>query len=133
MAPLRRQIRAYPRLAALILAAALLLRILVPAGFMPDFSGGTMQVTICTGYGPAKMMAAMPMNGGQSDGNHQGKHDMPCGFAGLGMPGLGGADQIQLALAILFIMAAGLALAPRPILAGFFRLRPPLRAPPVIA
>ena len=44
-----------------------------------------------------------------------------------------GADPIQLALAMVFILLAGLQLSQLPLSGVPDRLRPPLRGPPVIA
>ena len=144
MAFLRRQIGHHPRFAALILAAALMLRLLVPAGFMPDVSSGRIAISICTGYGPAPMtpmtmpghamaMAGQAMADHDSHGSGSDKHrkaDMPCGFGGLSAPGLAGADPIQLAVALAFVFATvpfakAILGTRRPV-----RLRPPLRGPP---
>ena len=145
MRALRYQIAKNPALAAMILAAAMLLRVIVPAGFMPEMSSGRIAIVICSGYGTSStMMMAMPgMDAGQSTADqHQGDHrsndhhggaEMPCGFSALSLPGLSGADPILLVLAIAAIMALAIGASPRLAIAPIARSRPPLRAPPILA
>lgn len=135
MTGLRRLLRSHRALAAFVVAAALALRLLVPAGFMPTMEGGRLVISICSGFGPAK---TMEMTGATHAGmEHHGNPDgdraqSPCAFADLALPVIGGMDPIQLAAAIVFVMAAGLVLATAlpPRLSG--RLRPPLRGPPAL-
>lgn len=120
--------------AAALLAAALLLRLLVPVGFMPDLSNGRIQVAICTGVGPMKMAMEMPAStSGKSDDDHQSKRGMSCPFSGLSAPTLAGSDILPVVLAI----ALGLLLVLGELsCAGVMvwqRLRPPLRGPPYLA
>ncbi len=114
--------------AALLIAAALLVRLIVPTGYMLDASHGAITVELCSGTGPMRM--AMPGMTHPDDGKGHGKAGSPCAFAGLAAPALGGADPILLAVAIAFIMATafdgGVAAPP---LRRLF-LRPPLRGPP---
>lgn len=61
-----------------LVALAILLRIAIPAGWMP--STGGIGITLCTGYGPVRVTMALP-------GHHDGKADAaarehPCAFAG---------------------------------------------------
>lgn len=121
-------VRQQPSLAALILAAALLLRVLVPAGFMPVVEQGRVSLTLCSGYGP---VVAKPM--------HHGGHHMPvqqtqspCAFADLALPVLGGVDPLILAVALAFVAILALLLAAVVAPSTPSRLRPPLRAPPAI-
>ena len=108
------------------------MRIAIPAGFMPMFSGNSVTIQLCSGYGPMTM--AMPGMADHHDkqGEH-GKQDVPCGFAGLAAPSLAGADPILLAIAIAFVIASGfLPIPPRRVALPFY-LRPPLRGPPTTA
>lgn len=116
-------------LAVWFVAAALLMKILVPAGFMPTASGNTMIVQLCSGSGPQTMVVEIPGKTSSPDKAH-GAADMPCAFSGLSAPSLAGADPALLVLAILFVFAVALhapiaTLAPLPAY-----LRPPLRGPP---
>ena len=73
------------------------------------------------------------MHGQPQQHDQQGKTDSPCTFSGLAAPALGGADPIQLAIAIAIIIAAGLlaVAVTRPRDAAY--LRPPSRGPPATA
>jgi hypothetical protein len=122
-------------LAVFIGLAGLILRLAVPAGFMPALDHGQLTLTICSGYGTAAVQPAheptSPNPGmGHSD---EGKRnaDSSCAFAELALPLIGGTDPVQLTAALLFIIAASLffpALSPR---RSVLRLRPPLRGPPL--
>lgn len=126
MTGLRQALRSHPRAAALILAAALLLRVLVPAGFMPSGGGGRFTLTLCPGAAP--VVAAMP--GMEHHGDRDATTQAPCAYADLALPALGGGDPVLLAGLLVFVLATGLIrripLPPR----VATRLRPPLRGPP---
>lgn len=129
---LRHLLRSHARLAALVLAAALLLRVLVPAGFMPTWVDGRVTLTICPGTTPA--MPAVARHGAAMPGmaHHEDKStaQSPCAYADLALPALGSANPALLAAALAFVLALALhraiPLPPR----SADRLRPPLRAPP---
>ena len=135
MTPLRQLLRQQRWLALWLVGFALALRIVVPAGYMPVFSGHALTIELCSGYGPVKMtmtVAGMDMSdaGHTSGKQHHDKTDSPCPFSGLTTPALSGADPILLAAAILFIMLlASRRPITQPVRAGS-RLRPPLRGPP---
>lgn len=98
---------------------------------MPSFDHGRFEIAICTGAGPATM--AMEMPGMAKPGAAHEAMKSPCAFADLALPAIGGADPIQLAEAIRFILALGLVIAVgiAPLPQG--RLRPPKRGPPLPA
>jgi hypothetical protein len=134
MAALRRLFRVCPMLAALIVAAALAVRVLVPAGYMPTLDNGSVVIGICSGYGPKMMAVTIP--GLEQTGHHGDEGDQarsPCAFADLALPMIGGADAIQLAEALLFILAVALLLTVTLPPRAASWLRPPLRGPPLIA
>jgi hypothetical protein len=113
-------------LALAIGLAGLMLRLAVPAGFMPVLDHGQLTLTLCSGYGAASVPA---LHHGQGEPSA----DNSCAFADLALPLVGGADPVQLAAALLFIAAAALFFAAvLPPSAGL-RLRPPLRGPPLPA
>jgi hypothetical protein len=130
---LRRLIRSHVRLAALVCAAALALRLLVPAGYMVSGEGGRIAVTLCPGTAPvpAATMTAMHHAMPGHDAPKQDHADAPCAFAGLAVPTLGAVDPVMLAVALAIVAA----LALRPARAWRRRdaphLRPPLRGPPL--
>ncbi len=129
-----RHLLAQRHLAVLLCAATLLLKLLVPTGYMIDNDHGRMTVTICSGFGPATMTMDMPgMYGEVPDhgkSKDHGKAEMPCAFSGLSAAMLGSIDPVQLAALIVFILALGLiaTIPPTPSLPAY--LRPPLRGPP---
>ena len=116
-------------------AATLLLKLLVPTGYMIANDHGRFTITICSGIAPAAMTMDMPgMHAETADhgkAKDHGKAEMPCAFAGLSAAVLDPIDPIQLAALIAFVLAIGLTMAvlAAPSRPGF--LRPPLRGPPV--
>lgn len=119
----------------------LLLKLVVPTGYMIANDHGRIAVTVCSGVAPVPVATDMPaMHGAMTDhgkaqdhgksGNH-GRAEMPCAFAGLSAALLEPIGTFQLAAPIAFGVVLGLAAAmpPAPPRPAF--LRPPLRAPPV--
>jgi hypothetical protein len=115
----------YRWLAVWLAAAALLVKVLVPTGFMPAVVDGVMVIELCTGEGLKSVAVATP-----TESKHTGGNDMPCAFAGLSAPMMGAIDPALLALAILFMLAAGLHTPQHTPHTATLRLRPPLRGPP---
>jgi hypothetical protein len=129
-----RHLLAQRQLAVLLCAATLLLKLLVPTGYMIDSDHGRMTITICSGTAPRTMTMAMPgMHGAMTDHGKSKDHskaEMPCAFSGLSVAMLGSIDPVQFAALIVFILALRLiATVPRvPSRPAY--LRPPLRGPP---
>lgn len=126
---LRQHLRAHRWHAFALIAAALLVRVCVPAGFMPVAGqDGTLHLAFCSGYGPMPAMdVTIPGMHHQGD---DAQMQSPCAFADLALVAIGGTDPIQLAALLLFVLATGLAIVlPLPPRAPS-RLRPPLRGPP---
>jgi len=126
---LRLFLRSHARLAALVVAMALAVRILVPAGFMPTLQqDGSLTIALCNGTSPATMELKIP---GMK--HHGGEHQTQerCAFSDLALPVLGGADPVQLAAAIAFLMLAAFFAVPAFDLRRARQLRPPLRGPPL--
>lgn len=146
-----RHLLAQRHLALLILGAALLLKLLVPTGYMIDASGGRLSVIVCPGVVPRPAAPATPaVTHGDMAGHHQamadhdapahhdgpGQHgqvEMPCAFAGLSAAALGAIDPIQLAALIAFVLAIGMAPVVVPTVLRSVHLRPPLRGPPAFS
>lgn len=134
MTSLRHHLLRHSWLGLCLVVVALLMRIAVPAGYMPTFSGNSITVEICSGYGPMKMTMDILGRAGHNDKkSDQSKGEMPCAFSALAAPSLAGADPILLALAVAFIIATMLRMAPpvRVTLPSY--LRPPPRGPPATA
>lgn len=118
----------------LLCLATLLLKLLVPTGYMIGSDHGRIAITICSGVAPQTMMMEMPgMQGDMPDhgkSKDHGKAEMPCAFLGLSAAMTGAIDPIQLAALIAFLMAVGITgvLAAAPSSPTY--LRPPLRGPP---
>lgn len=130
MIVLRRLFMDHRRAAMLLIALALLVRALVPAGYMVGGDRLNLTVTLCGGVAGETMTMSIPMKPGHTKG--EAKADSQCAFAGLGMQGLSGVDPLLLAAMILVAMALALRTpAPAPHRAEV-RLRPPLRGPPVL-
>lgn len=120
------------------LLLCLMMKAMIPAGFMLSLSSGTvLTVTICseTTGGLRSMKMAIP-NSADDPANHDGKAGQEqghCAFSGLGQVALGGTDVVLLVAALAFILLRGLA----PVLQLPVRrapyLRPPLRGPPLLS
>ncbi|MBS0255010.1 MAG: hypothetical protein JSS36_07345 [Proteobacteria bacterium] len=115
------------RLAALLLAMALALRVLVPAGFMPG-GDGQLAMKICADQGSA-ITLLVPLKGGDHD-KGAAKADAPCAFAALGHGLTGAADPLVLAVALAFILALGFAPARTPRVPAWPHRTPPALGPP---
>lgn len=131
MGNVRRHVLRCRWLAAWLFAAALLMKVLVPAGYMLDVSNGAVTIELCSGYGPMKMAVPMPGMTHHGDKHDRGKAEQPCAFAGLAAPALAGADPLLLAAALAFIIAAAFRAVVRPLPTRNRHLRPPLRGPPL--
>ena len=118
----------HPALAASILAAAMLLRVLVPVGFMPVVEHGRIALVVC----PGVTRAAPAMAGMAHHGDDAATAADGCAFADLSLPVLPGADPALLAAAILFLIVTARLLAHAPPPHAAPRLRPPLRGPPIL-
>lgn len=132
------------RFAVLICAAALLLKLLVPTGYMIESSHGRLTITVCSGTEPATaatemvgMDRPMPDHGQHGEKDHDkqdhGKAELPCAFSGLSTAALGAIDPIQLAILIAFVTAGRLFVLASPVQSNAVWLRPPLRGPPIHA
>jgi hypothetical protein len=122
------------QIALLLCVATLLLKLLVPTGYMIDNDHGRLTFTVCSGVQPRAMTMEMPgMHGDMPDhgkSKDHGKAEMPCAFSGLSAAALGAIDPIQLAALIAFVMAMGIIGLALPPPSTPTYLRPPLRGPP---
>lgn len=116
--------------AAMIVVAALAMRMLVPGGFMPTIDHGRMMISICTGSGPATVAMDVP---GMEHHDRGDAAESGCAFADLALPAIGGADPVQLAEILAYVLALGLIIALTVPVAPAVRWRPPLRGPPATA
>ena len=129
-----RRLLAQRYFAVLFCAAALLLKLLVPTGYMIGSEHGRITIELCSGVVPnATTMAMSGTHGDMPDhgkAKDHGKTEMPCAFAGLSAATLGAIDPVQLVALIAFVMAIGLSPAVQPATVRRGYLRPPLRGPP---
>lgn len=120
------------RLALLLVAATLCLKVLVPAGYMlGQGAGKVITVEVCadaSGQHLTKQIV-VPAKAGET-APAQIKGDGSCPYSALSMAALSGADAALLALALAFILALGFLPAVPPRLARGAFVRPPLRGPP---
>lgn len=120
-------IRTRSTLFAIVAALALLVRLLVPAGFMPQVAHEQVAIVACPG-----MAMASEAHHHAHDAPAHGGFERPCAFAAVAAP----ATLLALVLLLVLPLAAAVRLvlplqappAPRSAL----RWRPPLRAPPTI-
>lgn len=136
-----RHLIAQRHLAVLICAAALLLKLLIPTGYMIGSDHGRLAIVLCPGTAPVPSPAmettmAMPaMHGdmtdhGQDHGKGEARGEMPCAFSTLSAAVVDAVDPVLLAALIAFVLAIGLARTALPPPSQPARLRPPLRGPP---
>ena len=136
MTALRALLLRHRALAIMLVAAALCLKALVPAGYMLEARHKVLTVTVCMdsqGHSVTRDIV-VPMKGSPAgDAARHADAGKACGWSSLAMDALGGADAPLLAAALAFIFALGFAplAAPRPRRAVW--LRPPLRGPPLTA
>lgn len=144
MGTLRAFFRDRPAWAALLLAAALCLKVFVPAGYMPNATSQGISVALCSGTMPAAGMGGMAMGAMGPMGPRtitiptRGEHpdhtgstaDHPCAFAPLSaaMTGADFAPLLLAALAFVFIIAIVRKVQAPP--AAPARIRPPSHGPP---
>lgn len=118
-------------LASLLVAAALLLKVLVPTGVMLAAEARTFTVAICNDASGTAAAGQMTISVGHDSGEAPGKPAKgECPYGALSMASLAGADVALLALALLFILALGFVPVRVVPPARAFHLRPPLRGPP---
>ena len=136
MGNLRTFLRDHHRLAAWLIAMALCMKALVPAGYMIGTQAKVFTIEICSDSTGQHLTSqiVVPQNGKPADSRgEQAKGDNPCPYSSLAMASLSGADSALLALALAFILALGFAPVRVPALQSPFHLRPPLRGPPALA
>jgi hypothetical protein len=120
--------------AFLLIALALAMKLLVPAGYMLAPSSKFLTVLVCSGTNMDPVTIKVPMAPAvPGTGDSDTADKTVCAFSGLGLAGLAATDPDLLAAAILFILALGF-LPVQPVLRAIpAYLRPPLRGPPLTA
>ena len=132
MLALRSFLRDHRRLAACLIALALVTKALVPAGYMLGTKAHVLTVQICADAQGQQLTQTVVIPGGSKPADHA-KSQGLCGWGTLAMSALGGADMALLALALTFILLLGLAPTAPVREQRKVHLRPPRRGPPAAA
>lgn len=132
MSLLRSTFRRYPFFALFLLSMTLVLKAVLPNGYMLQSKPGsmTLMVTICTGMDTIKQSITIPMDKDADKPVHE-KSDNQCAFSALSHHAIGGADDFLLAILLIFILAMGFAAVNAHFMPAQRHLRPPLRGPPI--
>ena len=132
MKGLRTVLRRHAVIALLIAALALSVRAVMPTGYMASASPTGITIELCSGVAGKSVTIALP--GQDRDQEHGKAHaDAPCAFSALGHAAQTATDPILLAIAIAFVVASGLRRGSTAPHGSRARIRPPLRAPPLVA
>lgn len=122
----------------------MLLKLLVPTGYMIASDHGRLSITICSGMATQPAAMAMPgmdhamamAHGAMPDPDKSTGHakpEMPCAFAGLSAHILGAVDIVMLVTALAAVAIMALRSVPGVAPRAAPHLRPPLRGPPLSA
>lgn len=132
MTPMRTILLRYRIMAFAVIALALAIKALVPAGYMVDSASKVLTIRVCADaqFSSTVRDILVPMKS-EPAGKHSKAQDA-CPYTALSLASLGGADPLQLALALLFILATGFTALALPAPRRFGYLRPPLRGPPAL-
>jgi hypothetical protein len=133
MLVLRALLLRYRMIALAVMALALAVKALVPAGYMVDPGSKALSIRVCADAQLSSTMRdiVIPMKG-EPAGKHS-KGEGLCPYTALSFASLVGADPIQLATLLAFILAVGFAAVAVPARRRRQHLRPPLRGPPILA
>jgi hypothetical protein len=113
----------------LLLAAALFMRAVMPAGYMPERSAdGTIAIALCNSEG----VIHIPLKGAGEEEDAEHRSAPPCAFSGLGDPVNTPPDLPQIAIYEAYEPGFA-AVSQRLYLTGNSRVLPPARGPPVPA
>jgi len=136
---LRAFLRDHRRFAAMVFALALLVKALVPAGYMLASQAKVLTVEICGDPSGPRLThdivipASVKGSHAPDPAADHAKADGTCAFSALQWAAPPAADAALLALALAFILLLGFLPTPRALPARPAQLRPPLRGPPLHA
>ena len=137
MQALRAFFRDRHRLAIVLVALALCLKAVVPAGHMVASDARVISVAVCADTQGKRLVRqiVIPAESGrpQDNGGGHAKPEGACAFSALAFAALGGADLLVLAGALLFLLAIGHLPHSLPRRRAIRFQLPPSRAPPVPA
>lgn len=115
-------------LAMLLVTLALAMKALVPPGYMVSNSSRALTILVCADSSGSRSAVQVTIPQGAKETTA--KDHKPCTFAGHSADALGGADPIQLTLALAFVLALGFLAIAVPRLAPSRRILPPPCGPP---
>ncbi|WP_421837683.1 DUF2946 family protein [Novosphingobium sp.] len=113
----------------LLVALALVVKALVPAGYMVGSQGKSLTILVCSDVSGDHLTKQITIPG-KAEG--QAKTGEACPYASLSFASLDAGLPVFVALAIAFLLLLGFAPVAIPALAGFTHVRPPLRGPPAL-
>jgi hypothetical protein len=119
-----------------ILALALFVRAVIPAGFMVAPSSLKLTVQVCAdgASGQTSVQIEVPLSkGGQRDKSDHGQKSRPCAFSALSMASMAGDHRPLLIVALATIVATIITNCASHLQQQAHHLRPPLRGPPLFA
>lgn len=122
------------RITFAVIAMALAMKALVPAGFMIETRDHVLTIAICADASSGHVVAKQIVIPGKSAGGQlaAGKSGEACPFSALSMVGASAVDPALLVVALAFILLQGFLPLVAPRVTSARRIRPPLRAPPVL-
>lgn len=115
---------------AALLALALAMKALVPAGYMVAPTSSSFTVSVCSGMDGEQRTITIPHK--QDDSGKNAVDRQICHAAALDAATLGGTDPFLLGLALAFILALGFAPVSIPARRALRYETPPLRGPPAL-
>jgi hypothetical protein len=125
----------------MMLVAALMARILIPAGYMPGMADGAFVMQPCDGWAAKDSSTHTGLIAGEHahavhDKDYTGgskHHDLqaPCAFSALASAALAGIHPALLAIAVALLVAALFRAERSPVLERNNWLRPPPQGPPL--
>lgn len=129
MGRLRAYFREHFRLAMLLVALALVIKAVVPTGYMIGSQGKALTILVCGDVSGGHLTQQITIPG-KTEG--QAKAAESCPYASLSFASLDTGLPVFVALAIAFLLQLGFAPIRIPALAGLPHVRPPLRGPPAL-
>lgn len=129
MGRLRAFLRDHFRLAMLLVALALVIKAVVPTGYMIGSQGKALTILVCGDVSGDHLTKQITI-----PGKAEGKAKMAesCPYASLSFASLDADLPVFALLAIAFLLLLGFAPIRVPELAGLPHVRPPLRGPPAL-
>ncbi|WP_019516962.1 hypothetical protein [Sphingomonas sp. Mn802worker] len=141
-----RRLLVHRHLAVLIFAAALLMKLAVPGGYMVSDEAGWPTITLCPQVTSTQIQSVeatmddlvhMDMIHAdaadkRSPSHSDGKAELPCVFSALAAATIAATDPLLLVALIAFVMALGISGIVLPGRTEPARSRPPLRGPPTL-